>query len=50
MRMIEQATFERPRLAGISRFEESRRLDAAVKRVAVVRIVDDLPNLFERDV
>src|SRR6266700_5703556 len=38
MRMIEQAAFERPRLAGIRRLEERGRFNPAVKCVALMRI------------
>src|SRR6185369_10851023 len=50
VRMIEQASFQRPRRPGVRRLEQRCRLDAAVERVRVMRIVDDLPDLFERNV
>src|SRR5258708_36365560 len=47
MRMIEQSLLEQPGFARIRRFEQRRRLDAAVKRVRLVRMtLSDLPDLF----
>src|SRR5947208_2854726 len=48
--MIEQAALERPRFARVGRLEKRRRLNAAIKRVGVVRVIHDLPNLFEGNV
>ena len=49
MWMIEQATIQRPAFSTVTRFEKRGRLDSTIQRVFVMRIVNDLPNLLERN-
>src|ERR1043165_4416780 len=49
VRMIEQALIQNPGFTAIRRFKKRRRLDSTVQTVRVMRIVDDLPNLLQRN-
>src|SRR5690349_10409386 len=48
--MIEQAAIERPGLAAVRGFVKRSGFDATVKRICVMRILHDLPNLLERNI